>query len=107
MISKVDSAHATKAYGKVEDYFHSFLATALDTGGQIHVPIVLHKEKDPRYPMNTNLSGFRSHSGTFALRKRHLTMSESKTRFLGCPEGSLDTIPTALTRFDLEVWTKG
>ena len=50
MISKVDSAHATKAYGKVEVYFHSFLATALDTGGQIHVPIFLHKEKDPSIP---------------------------------------------------------
>ena len=50
MISKVDSAHETKAYGRVEVYFHPFLATALDTGGQVHVPIVLHKEKDPPIP---------------------------------------------------------
>jgi hypothetical protein len=50
MISKANPAHATKVYGKVEVYFHPFLATALDTGGQVRVPIVLHKEKDPPTP---------------------------------------------------------
>jgi len=47
MISEVDSPYATKAYGKVEVYFHPFLATTLDTGCQVHVPIVLRKDKDP------------------------------------------------------------
>jgi len=47
MVSLVDSEHATKAYGRVEVYFHSFLATALVTGGRVHVPIFSHKEEDP------------------------------------------------------------
>ena len=83
MIKKVDSAHATKAYGRAEVYFHPVIATALDTGGQVHVPIFYTRRKIPRYSMNRSLSGFWSHSGTFAVRKSHLPISESETWFFG------------------------
>jgi hypothetical protein len=50
MISKVDSAYVTNVYGRLEVHFRHFLVTALDTGGQVHVPIVLHKQKGPSIP---------------------------------------------------------
>jgi hypothetical protein len=97
LISKVDSAHATKAYGRAEVYFHPFIATALDTGGKVQVPIFYTRRKIPRYSMNSSLSGFWSHSGTFAVRKIHFPMPESETWFLGYPDPSLHTVPTDYT----------
>jgi hypothetical protein len=103
MVSLVDSEHATKAYGRVEVYFHSFLATALDTGGGVHVPIFSHKEEDPLISNEQDPGCVPEPLWNLCCKEISLLLSESETWFLGCPGSSLDTIPNELTRLDLAV----
>jgi hypothetical protein len=103
MISKVDSAYATKAYGRVEEYFYPFLATALHTGGQDHVPIVSHKEKDPPIPNEQEPEWVLEQLWNLRCKEKSPPDVGKRNMFSRLPRPQLDTIPTELTQFDLKV----